>query len=73
MIPNQAHLSPHVDTVGEQGWEERTDAALVHLLRHVLAKNSRLDPPLASLGKLSSLVHLLRRALSSIIKSSTLN
>ena len=34
-----AHLSPAVDGTPEQGWEERTDAAITHLLRTALSKD----------------------------------
>jgi len=37
----EAHLSPLVDETPDQGWEERTDAALAHLLRTGLAKSSK--------------------------------
>ena len=37
----ESHLSPQIDDTVEQGWEERTDAALVHLLRTSLAKSSK--------------------------------
>jgi Bardet-Biedl syndrome 9 protein len=33
-----AHLSPRVHSLSEQGWEERTDAALTHALRTSLGK-----------------------------------
>ena len=33
-----AHLSPLIHTFSEQGWEERTDAALAHALRTSLGK-----------------------------------
>lgn len=36
-----AHLSGECPTSAEQGWEERTDAAMTHLLRTSLAKTSR--------------------------------
>merc|ERR1712060_640354 len=36
-----AHLSPLLDETPEQGWEERTIAALTHLLRTGLAKNAK--------------------------------
>ena len=32
---------PQVDDTAEQGWEERADAALVHLLRTGLAKSAK--------------------------------
>lgn len=35
------HLSPEVDDILTQGWEERVDAALMQLLRTVLAKSAR--------------------------------
>ena len=37
----QQYLSPSVNDDAEQGWEECTDAALVYLLRTLLAKNAR--------------------------------
>lgn len=39
----EGHLSPIIDDLdsGEQGWEERTDAAMTHLLRTCLAKNAK--------------------------------
>mmetsp|Transcript_22638 Transcript_22638/g.70294 ORF Transcript_22638/g.70294 Transcript_22638/m.70294 type:complete len:843 (+) Transcript_22638:343-2871(+) len=36
-----SYLSPVVETVGEQGWEECTDASMTHLLRTSLAKNAK--------------------------------
>jgi len=33
-----AHLSPVVDDTPDQGWEERTDVAITHLLRTALSK-----------------------------------
>jgi Bardet-Biedl syndrome 9 protein len=36
-----AHLTPIVDETPDQGWQERTDAALTHLLRSGLSKNGR--------------------------------
>ena len=33
-----AHLTPTVDETPDQGWQERTDAALTHLLRSGLSK-----------------------------------
>ena len=38
----QSVLSSHIDDSdsGEEGWEERTDAAVMHLLRTTLAKTS---------------------------------
>ena len=35
--PATGHLSPIIDDLqsGDQGWEERTDAAMTHLLRTV--------------------------------------
>lgn len=35
------HLSPHIYNQLEQGWEETTDASMMHLLRTSLAKNQR--------------------------------
>ena len=35
------HLTPLVDETPDQGWQERTDAALTHLLRTGLSKNGR--------------------------------
>ena len=35
-----AYLSPVVDETPDQGWEERTDAAVTHLLRTALSKDS---------------------------------
>ena len=35
------HLSPEIGDTMTQGWEERTDAALMQLLRTVLAKSAR--------------------------------
>merc|ERR1712224_1129942 len=39
----EGHLSPIIDDLqsGSQGWEERTDAAMTHLLRTCLAKNAK--------------------------------
>lgn len=39
----EGHLSPIIDDLqsGDQGWEERTDAAMTHLLRTCLAKNAK--------------------------------
>ena len=37
----EAHLSPLVEETPDQGWEERTDAALAHLLRTALDKSSK--------------------------------
>ena len=34
-----AYLSPVVDETPDQGWEERTDAAVTHLLRTALSKD----------------------------------
>ena len=34
-----SHLSPVVDETLDQGWEERTDAAVTHLLRNTLNKD----------------------------------
>ena len=34
-------LSPEVDRAGEQGWEERTDAAITQLLKTSLAKTTK--------------------------------
>lgn len=36
-----AHLSPVVDETPDQGWQERTDAALTHLLRAGLSKTGK--------------------------------
>jgi len=36
-----AHLTPIVDETPDQGWQERTDAALTHLLRAGLSKNGK--------------------------------
>ena len=35
----EAHLSPLVEETVDQGWEERTDAAVTHLLKTALAKD----------------------------------
>mmetsp|Transcript_13770 Transcript_13770/g.26699 ORF Transcript_13770/g.26699 Transcript_13770/m.26699 type:complete len:870 (-) Transcript_13770:352-2961(-) len=35
------YLSPHINDTDDQGWEERTDASMTHLLRTCLAKNAR--------------------------------
>eukprot|EP00941_MAST-03F_sp_MAST-3F-sp1_P002572 g2572.t1 len=37
----QATISPLIDDNEQQGWEERTDAAVVYLLKTVLAKNRK--------------------------------
>ena len=34
----EAHLSPLIDETPDLGWEERTDAAITHLLKTALAK-----------------------------------
>lgn len=37
----ESHLTPIIDDTPEQGWEERVDAAMTHLLRTSLAKNAK--------------------------------
>ena len=37
----ESHLTPIVDDTPEQGWEERVDAAMTHLLRTSLAKSAK--------------------------------
>lgn len=53
------YLSPHVNDTDDQGWEERTDASMTHLLRTTLAKNARdaanVAQPLAPLKDTSKL------------------
>ena len=39
----EAHLSPVVNDTPDQGWEERTDAAITHLLRSSLSKETSKD------------------------------
>lgn len=37
----EAHFSPIVDDLADQGWEERTDASVTHLLRTGLNKSGK--------------------------------
>merc|ERR1711976_1143278 len=52
----EGHLSPIIDDMqsGAQGWEERTDAAMTHLLRTSLAKNVKESSSVATPLKMPS-------------------
>merc|ERR1712060_696610 len=69
----RAHLSPEVDDSSpEQGWEERTDCAVMALLRTALAKGSGGDTafapstlkPLTDTSKLKKHIHLVAERLA---------